>query len=103
ELGVEVQLNRSVTDIAPDGVSVEDGRVGARTVLWAAGVAASPLARCLGTSLDRSGRVRVTPALTVPGHDNVFVIGDLAAVQQGGRPVPGVAPAAIQAGRHTAS
>jgi NADH dehydrogenase len=103
ELGVEVQVNSAVTDIGPNGVSLEEGCVGARTVLWAAGVAASPLARSLGAPLDRSGRVHVTPALTVPGHDNVFVIGDLAAVESGGRPVPGVAPAAIQAGRHTAS
>jgi NADH dehydrogenase len=103
QLGVEVQLQRAVTDIGANGVSIGDACVGARTVLWAAGVAASPLARSLGALLDRSGRVRVTPALTVPGHDDVFVIGDLAAVEQDGRSVPGVAPAAMQAGRHTAS
>ena len=74
----------------------------ARTVLWGAGVAASPLGRALGVPLDRVGRVRVTPELTLPGHDEVFVLGDLAAVEHDGKPVPGVAPAAIQEGQHTA-
>ena len=74
----------------------------ARTVVWAAGVAASPLARTLGVPLDRAGRVLVEPDLTIPGHDDVFVIGDLAALEQDGDPVPGVAPAAIQEGRHVA-
>src|SRR5262249_23631874 len=69
---------------------------------WAAGVAASPLSRTLGVPLDRAGRVRVSPDLTLPGRDDVFVIGDLAAVEQDGRLVPGVAPAAIQMGRHVA-
>jgi NADH:quinone reductase (non-electrogenic) len=71
-------------------------------VIWAAGVAASPLARALGAPLDRAGRVLVNPTLAIPGHEEVFVIGDLAAVEQGGKPVPGVAPAAIQMGRHVA-
>jgi NADH dehydrogenase len=65
-------------------------------------VAASPLGRSLGAPLDRAGRVQVTPQLTVPGHDEVFVVGDLASIVDDGRPVPGVAPAAIQGGRHAA-
>lgn len=71
-------------------------------MLWGAGVAASPLARTLGAPLDRVGRVKVTPALTVPGHDDVYVIGDLAALESDGKPVPGVAPAAMQEGTHAA-
>src|SRR6185436_12661394 len=73
-----------------------------RTVIWAAGVAASPLARSLGVPLDRAGRVPVRPDLTIPGRDDVFVIGDLAAVEQDGQPVPGVSPAAMQEGRQVA-
>jgi NADH dehydrogenase len=74
-----------------------------RTVLWGAGVQASPLAQSLGVPLDRAGRVLVEPDLTIPGHREVFVLGDLAAVRQyDGSFVPGVAPAAIQAGQHTA-
>lgn len=71
-------------------------------LLWAAGVAASPLARSLGAPLDRAGRVLVNPDLTVPGRDDIFVIGDLAALVQDARPIPGVASAAIQEGRHAA-
>jgi NADH dehydrogenase len=69
-------------------------------VLWAAGVAASPLGRSLGAPLDRTGRVLVRPDLGLPGHPEVFVLGDLASVSQDGRPVPGVAPAAKQMGRY---
>ena len=76
--------------------------IGAKTVIWAAGVAASPLARSLGVPLDRAGRVLVRPNLTVPGHENVYVIGDLAHLDQDGQPVPGIAPAAMQEGWHTA-
>ena len=72
-------------------------------MVWAAGVQASPLARSLGAPLDRAGRVRVEPGLTVPGHPDVFVIGDLASLDQDGRPIPGVAPAAIQMGAHAAA
>jgi NADH:ubiquinone reductase (H+-translocating) len=71
-------------------------------VLWAAGVAASPLAKSLGAPLDRAGRVLVEPDLTVPGHPEIYVIGDVAAVKQGGGFVPGVAPAAIQEAKLTA-
>src|SRR5262249_11999441 len=92
-LGVEVQTGRVVTAVDGEGVSVGPERIAAGTVLWAAGVAASPLARSLGAPLDRAGRVKVNPDLTLPGHDEVFVIGDLAALGQDGQPVPGVAPA----------
>ena len=101
-LGVDVWASTRVTGIDASGVTLGQERIGARTVLWAAGVAASPLARTLGIPLDRAGRVLVGPDLTVPGHGDIFVIGDLAAVEQAGKPVPGVAPAAIQMGRHVA-
>ena len=99
-LGVEVRTGAQATAIDDGGVSIGSERVAARTVLWAAGVAASPLARSLGVPLDRAGRVLVTPELTVPGHPEIFVIGDLASLQQDGKPLPGVAPVAMQQGRH---
>jgi NADH dehydrogenase len=103
ELGVEVHTNGLVTAVDEGGVSLRGGeRLEARTVLWAAGVAASPLGRTVGAPLDRAGRVQVTSELTVPGRPEVFVAGDLAAFEQNGRPVPGVAPAAMQMGRHAA-
>lgn len=102
-LGVEVRTGVRVTHIDAEGVSVGDERIPARTVLWAAGVAASPLAQSLSVPLDRAGRVRVNPDLTIPGHPEVQVIGDLAALEQDGKHVFGVAPAAIQAGRHAAN
>jgi len=101
-LGVEVQTNTRVTEVSDGGVLAGGQWVASRTVLWAAGVAASPLARTLGTKLDPVGRVLVTPELTVVGHDEVFVVGDLAAVEQDGHLVPGVAPAAMQGGKHAA-
>ncbi|HLT43855.1 MAG TPA: NAD(P)/FAD-dependent oxidoreductase [Luteimonas sp.] len=103
KLGVEVQTGAAVEDINADGY-FRDGRfVPARTVVWAAGVAASPLGHCLGVPLDRAGRVKVRPDLTVPGHPEIFVAGDLAALDRAdGRPVPGVAPAAKQMGKHVA-
>ncbi len=102
-LGVEVRTEARVTGIDPGGVGIGAERIDAATVLWGAGVAASPLARTLGVALDRAGRVAVLPDLSVPGHPEVFVAGDLAALQaDGGDPVPGVAPAAIQEGRHAA-
>lgn len=103
-LGVEVFTSRAVTGIDELGVDTTQGRIEARTVLWAAGVAASPLAQSfLGTPLDKAGRVPVTPYLTLPGYDEVYVVGDLASVAQaGGTPVPGVAQGAIQAGRYAA-
>ncbi|WP_248362529.1 NAD(P)/FAD-dependent oxidoreductase [Anaeromyxobacter oryzae] len=102
-LGVEVRTGAKVTSIDEEGVTVGDERIEARTVLWGAGVAASPLARSLGAPLDRAGRVQVLPDLTVPGHPEIAVVGDLAAARNAdGSPVPGVAPAAIQEGRHAA-
>jgi NADH dehydrogenase len=101
-LGVDVWTGARVTGIDATGVNLGPERIVARTVVWAAGVTASPLPKALGVPLDRAGRVRVRPDLTLPGHDDVFVVGDLAAVDQDGEPVPGVAPAAIQMGRHAA-
>jgi NADH dehydrogenase len=102
-LGVYVHTGVRVTAIDGEGVSTGRERVEGRTVLWAAGVAASPLARTLGAPLDTAGRVLVTPELTVPDHPEVHVVGDVASVRQpDGKPVPGVAPAAIQGGRHVA-
>lgn len=100
KLGVEVRTDALVTEIDEHGLEVGDERIGARTVLWAAGVSASPLAKTLGVPLDRAGRVVVDEDLTIPGHDDVFVVGDLAC--SGDDPAPGVAPAAIQGGRHAA-
>jgi NADH:quinone reductase (non-electrogenic) len=102
DLGVEVHTGKMVTAIDHEGVSLGPERIEARTVLWAAGVAASPLARSLGAPLDRAGRVQVEPDLSIPGHPEVVVIGDLASLTQDGKPVPGVAPAAIQEGKHAA-
>ena len=99
-LGVEVRTGVPVAAIDDAGVQLGEERIAARTVLWAAGVAASPLARDLGVPLDRAGRVPVQSDLSVPGHPDVFVAGDLAAVQCDGKPVPGVAPAAKQMGRY---
>jgi NADH dehydrogenase len=102
-LGVEVRTGCRVTGIDEHGLSLGDERVAARTVIWAAGVAASPLGRTLGAALDRAGRVVVEPDLSIPGHPEVFVIGDLASAQSDGKPVPVVSPAAKQMGRHAAA
>ena len=101
-LGVEVRVQKKVTGVDEEGVSLDDERIEAKTVLWTAGVAASPIAQSLGVPLDRAGRVQVMPDLTIPGRSDVFVIGDLAAFEQDGHLVPGVAPAAIQEARHAA-
>ena len=102
KLGVEVRTGVPVAAIDGEGVQLGEERIAARTVLWAAGVAASPLARALGVPLDRAGRVIVQPDLSVPGHPDIFIAGDLASLQFNGKPVPGVAPAAKQMGRHVA-
>jgi len=102
ELGAEVRTGARVTGVDADGVWLGTERLEAGTVLWAAGVAASPLGRSLGAPVDRAGRVQVGADLTLPGHPELYVIGDLAALQQDGVPVPGVAPAAMQMGRHAA-
>jgi NADH dehydrogenase len=103
-LGAEVLLESEVTSVTPRCVMVSDRRIPARTVIWAAGVTASPLGRSLGVPLDRAGRVLVECDLSVPGHQEVFVVGDLAAVERAdGSTIPGVASAALQQGRHVAS
>ncbi|WP_164080715.1 NAD(P)/FAD-dependent oxidoreductase [Stenotrophomonas maltophilia] len=103
KLGVEVLTGTPVSDIDSQGFKLGDQFVPARTVVWAAGVAASPLARTLEVPLDRAGRVQVQPDLTLPGHPELFVAGDLAALNQAnGKPVPGVAPAAKQMGKYVA-
>jgi NADH dehydrogenase FAD-containing subunit len=101
-LGVEVRTGTPVTAVDSEGV-VAGVRIPAATVIWAAGVAASPLGSFLGVPLDRNGRVVVEPDLTVPGRPDVFVIGDLALyTHQGGAPLPGVSPVAMQEGRAVA-
>ena len=103
-LGVEVVTGTPVSDITDEGYRLGETFIPAKTVVWAAGVAASPLARTLGVSLDRAGRVQVQPDLGVPGHPDIFVAGDLASLMQAnGKPVPGVAPAAKQMGRLVAA
>jgi len=102
-LRVEVWKNSPVTSVEPGRVVAGGRELRAATVLWAAGVAASPLARTLGVQLDGAGRVIAEPDLSIPGHPEVFVIGDLAGfLHQTGNPLPGVAPVAIQQGRHAA-
>jgi NADH dehydrogenase len=100
-LGVETRLDRIVTAVSPEGVTLQTGeQIRAETVLWSAGVIASPLGQTLGAERDRSGRVLVNPDLTLPVHSNVYVIGDLAAITgKGGQALPGVAQVAIQSGR----
>ncbi len=100
-MGVEVRLNSTVTSVDAGGVMVGSESIPAQNIFWAAGVQASPLAKALGSPVDRSGRVIVGPDLSVPGYANVFAIGDVAAMVDGktGNQVPGVAQGAIQAGR----
>jgi NADH:ubiquinone reductase (H+-translocating) len=103
ELGVEVRLNSFVTEIEPGRVKAGDEWVECEVVLWATGVAASPLGTRLGVKTDRAGRVKVEPDLSIPGHPNVFVIGDMAhLLRENGEPVPGVSPAAMQMGTFAA-
>jgi NADH dehydrogenase len=110
-LGVEPRTNVRVTDIDPDGVNLltpkGTERIHAHTVLWAAGVTASDFGKVLeqsaGATRDREGRIIVSPNLTIPGHPEIFVVGDLAHIEQNGEAVPGVAPAAMQQGRYAAA
>jgi NADH dehydrogenase len=102
-LGVEVRTGARVTNITAEGVRLGNQLITARTVLWGAGVKASPLLAALDVPLDRGGRVLVEPDLSIPGHPEVTVIGDAAALKQGESWVPGVAPAATQGGKHVAS
>ena len=103
DLGVEVRTNAMVTNVEPGWVTVGKEKIPATVILWGAGVAASPLGRMLGAPTDRAGRVLVNADLTLPGHPEVFITGDLAASRmKDGRLVPGLAPAAIQMGKFAA-
>ncbi|WP_273785117.1 NAD(P)/FAD-dependent oxidoreductase [Brucella intermedia] len=104
KLGVEVRLGIPVKDITAEGVTVGEEFIPCRTAIWAAGVAASPAATWLGAESDRAGRVKVLSNLNVPGHEDIFVIGDTAWVEgPDGKPVPGIAPAAKQQGAYVAT
>jgi NADH:ubiquinone reductase (H+-translocating) len=102
-LGVEVRTNTPVEDINEEGVIIAGKQLTAQTVIWTAGVAASPAGKWLNAETDRAGRVKVSSDLSLFGHPEVFVIGDTASVMQDGKPVPGIAPAAIQEGRYVGS
>jgi NADH:quinone reductase (non-electrogenic) len=101
-LGVDVRTNAMVTGIDAVGVRVGGTAIAAQTILWAAGVAASPLVRSLGAPLDRAGRVLAERTLAIPGHPEIFVVGDVCALSQDGKPLPGVAQVAKQEGAHAA-
>lgn len=101
-MGVEVQLSRRVLACGAMGVTTDAGELPAATVMWAAGIAASPAARWLGIAADRAGRIAVNPDLSVPGFAGVYAVGDTAAMVTDGKPVPGIAPAAKQGGAHVA-
>jgi NADH dehydrogenase len=100
KLGVEVRLAHVVDQIDDDGVVVAGERIASKTVIWTAGVAPSPAGKWLGVETDRAGRVLVEKDLTVPGHPEIFVIGDTASLDQDGKPLPGVAQVAMQQGRY---
>jgi NADH dehydrogenase len=103
-LGVQVRLNTKVKNISHNLVELENGEtIHAANIIWAAGVSATPITKKLGVELDRAGRVKVNPDLSVPGHLEVFAVGDLALVpDENGKPVPGVSPAAMQMATHAA-
>ncbi len=102
-MGVEVTLNRKVVSCDPQGVSLDGDRIEAATVIWAAGVVASPAANWIGAEQDRAGRIKVNADLSVPGRAEIFAVGDTASVfDRSGRPIPGIAPAAKQMGRYVA-
>src|SRR6201993_4472618 len=100
KLGVEVLLGHSVDQIDADGIVVAGERIASKTVIWTAGVAPSPAGRWLNVETDRAGRVRIQKDLTVPGHSEIFVVGDTASLDQNGKPLPGVAQVAMQQGRY---
>jgi len=102
-MGVEVRTGTPVTDLDEHGVVVDGERIKAATIIWGAGVSASPAGKWLGAEVDRAGRVMVSSDLSVPGHPNVFVIGDTAVAMQNGKALPGVAQVAIQGGRYVAA
>jgi NADH:quinone reductase (non-electrogenic) len=99
-LGVEVRLGHSVDQIDADGVIAGGERISSKTVIWTAGVSPSPAGKWLNVGTDRAGRVRIEHDLTVPGHPEIFVVGDTASLDQDGKPLPGVAQVAIQQGRY---
>jgi NADH dehydrogenase len=102
-LGVDVRTSTMVTGVEAGAVRMGDAHLSAAVILWAAGVAASPLGKKLGAPVDRAGRVLVNPDLSIPGHPEVFVIGDLASIKdESGKIIPGVAPVAMQEGRAVA-
>lgn len=102
KLGVEVALGQPVTQVEAGAVTYGATTVKAATILWAAGVLASPAAKWLGVEADRAGRIKVEPDLSVPGHPEIFAVGDTVTVVSNGKPVPGVGDAAKQGGRHAA-
>jgi NADH dehydrogenase len=101
-MGVEIRLNSTVTNVTPEGIFIGEEFIPVRNVFWAAGVKANPLGQSLGVPLDRAGRVIVGPDLSIPGHPEVFVTGDMAAATSAdtGKPVPGVAQGGLQMGKH---
>jgi len=101
-LGVDIRLRQVVQTIDDDGVVIGDERIRAKTVVWTAGVAASPAGKWLDCEMDRTGRVQIQRDLTIPGHPEIFVIGDTASLDQDGRPLPGVAQVAMQQGKYVA-
>jgi NADH:ubiquinone reductase (H+-translocating) len=100
KLGVEVRLGHSVDQIDGDGIVVGGERIASKTVIWTAGVAPSPAGKWLNVETDRAGRARIQKDLTVPGHPEIFVVGDTASLDQNGKPLPGVAQVAMQQGRY---
>src|SRR3989440_1408442 len=102
-LGIEVRTSSPVEAIDSEGVVVAGERIPAKTVIWTAGVAASPAGQWLGAETDRGGRIKVDSDASVPGHPNIFVIGDTASFTQDGKPLPGVAQVAMQQGQYSAS
>jgi len=100
KLGVEVRLGHSVDLIDAEGVVIAGERIASKTVIWTAGVAPSPAGKWLNVETDRAGRVRIQKDLTVPGHPEIFVVGDTASHDQNGKPLPGVAQVAMQQGRY---
>src|SRR5690348_3170332 len=102
-MGVEVRENSPVTQVDEHGVTIDGEYIEAHNIIWSAGVSASPAGKWLGAETDRAGRVKVESDLSLPGHPNVFVIGDTSTVTQNSKPLPGVAPVAMQEGRYVAS
>jgi NADH dehydrogenase FAD-containing subunit len=101
-LGVDVRLGKPVQAIDADGVVIGEERIEAKTIVWTAGVAPSPAGKWLDCEVDRAGRVRIQPDLSVPGHPDIFVVGDTASLDQDGKPLPGVAQVAMQQGKYAA-